>query len=65
MQAYNKTFWRNNNNYILDKETYKLGQFKTLGISENIMKSLSEMGFEEPTPIQTKSIPPPLFKNMT
>lgn len=33
-------------------------QFKTLGISEPIIRSLSEMGFEEPTPIQAQGIPP-------
>lgn len=33
-------------------------QFNALGISEGIIKSLNEMGFEEPTPIQAQSIPP-------
>lgn len=32
--------------------------FNKLGISDKIVKSLSDMGFEEPTPIQTQTIPP-------
>lgn len=32
-------------------------KFKTLGISEEIVRALSEMGFEEPTPIQAQVIP--------
>lgn len=32
-------------------------KFKTLGISEEIIRSLSQMGFEEPTPIQAQVIP--------
>lgn len=36
-------------------------QFKALGISGDIIRSLSEMGFEEPTPIQAQGIPPLLL----
>lgn len=32
-------------------------KFKTLGISEPIIRSLNDMGFEEPTPIQEQAIP--------
>lgn len=32
-------------------------KFKTLGISEELIRSLSQMGFEEPTPIQAQVIP--------
>jgi ATP-dependent RNA helicase DeaD len=32
-------------------------KFKILGIGDEIIKALNEMGFEEPTPIQTQSIP--------
>ena len=32
--------------------------FKSLGLSEPILKSLSKKGYETPTPIQIKSIPP-------
>lgn len=32
--------------------------FRNLGISEAVIKALSEMGFEEPTPIQTQTVPP-------
>lgn len=32
--------------------------FRNLGISEAVIKALSQMGFEEPTPIQTQTIPP-------
>ncbi len=34
--------------------------FKELGISNQILKSVNEMGFEEPTPIQKGAIPPGL-----
>ena len=33
-------------------------KFKALGISDLITQSLNNMGFEEPTPIQEKAIPP-------
>ncbi|MDF2379634.1 MAG: DEAD/DEAH box helicase [Candidatus Gracilibacteria bacterium] len=31
--------------------------FQNIGLSENILKALDEMGFKEPTPIQAKAIP--------
>ena len=31
--------------------------FAELGLSESITSALSELGFEEPTPIQTEAIP--------
>lgn len=31
--------------------------FADLGISENILKALNEMGFEKPSPIQAQGIP--------
>ncbi len=34
-----------------------MDKFKTLGISDNIIKALDNMGFEEPTPIQEQAIP--------
>ncbi len=34
-----------------------LDKFKTLGISDNLIKALDNMGFEEPTPIQEQAIP--------
>lgn len=34
-----------------------MDKFKELGISELVIKSLSQMGFEEPTPIQRQTIP--------
>ncbi len=34
-----------------------MDKFKQLGISDTIIKSLNEMGFEEPTPIQEQAIP--------
>ena len=37
----------------------KVQAFKDLGIDESILKSIAEMGFDEPTEIQTKSIPLP------
>lgn len=36
---------------------YLMTSFKDLGLSENILKGLDELGFENPTPIQEKSIP--------
>ena len=35
----------------------KLERFKNLGLSDNTLKALKKKGFEEPTPIQEKSIP--------
>ncbi|WP_411266285.1 DEAD/DEAH box helicase [Bacillus sp. HNG] len=35
----------------------KLAAFNELGISEDLMKSISQMGFEEATPIQSQTIP--------
>ena len=35
----------------------KLDKFKQLGLSDNILKALEKKGFEEPTPIQEKTIP--------
>jgi ATP-dependent RNA helicase DeaD len=34
--------------------------FKEMGLSSPILKAVAEMGFEEPTPIQEKTIPPAL-----
>jgi ATP-dependent RNA helicase RhlE len=34
--------------------------FKSLGLSESLVKAVSEQGYDTPTPIQTKSIPPVL-----
>lgn len=40
------------------KEKYmKTTKFEELPISENLLKGIKDMGFEEATPIQTKSIP--------
>ncbi|WP_396232346.1 DEAD/DEAH box helicase [Fredinandcohnia sp. QZ13] len=35
----------------------KLAAFNELGISEDLMKSINQMGFEEATPIQSQTIP--------
>ena len=35
----------------------KMIKFKELGLSDNILKALEKKGFEEPTPIQEKTIP--------
>ena len=32
-------------------------KFKSLGLSKNLLESLQKLGYEEPTPIQAKSIP--------
>ena len=35
----------------------KMIKFKELGLSDQILKALEKKGFEEPTPIQTETIP--------
>lgn len=35
-----------------------MDKFTALGISDSIIKSLNNMGFEEPTPIQEQAVPP-------
>jgi ATP-dependent RNA helicase DeaD len=40
-----------------------LATFAELGINENLMKSISKMGFEEATPIQAQTIPLALERN--
>ncbi len=37
-----------------------LSQFGALGVSERLVQALDRAGFKEPTPIQTKAIPPAL-----
>jgi len=37
-----------------------MSNFKDLGLSEPILRALSEMGFEEPTEVQQRAIPPAL-----
>jgi ATP-dependent RNA helicase DeaD len=37
-----------------------ISKFTDLGISEDIAKAMDDMGWEEPTPIQTEAIPPGL-----
>ena len=34
-----------------------MNQFKDLGISEDILRAITEMGYETPTAIQSESIP--------
>ena len=34
-----------------------MATFAELGLSENLVSSLTQMGFEEPTPIQEAAIP--------
>ena len=38
-----------------------MSQFGRMGLHPNILKSLAKMGFENPTPIQAKAIPPALM----
>ena len=38
----------------MEKEEIK---FEDLGLSENILKALKDYGYENPTPIQEKTIP--------
>jgi ATP-dependent RNA helicase DeaD len=37
-----------------------MDKFRSLEISDKIIRALNEMGFEEPTPIQEQAIPPSL-----
>lgn len=39
------------------QKSFQLSTFKELGLSEEILKVLSELGFEKPTEIQQKAIP--------
>ena len=39
-------------------QTPKTGTFADLGLSEEILKAVTEMGFTGPSPIQAQGIPP-------
>ncbi len=41
----------------MEEETAKLDTFKSMGLTPPVLKALEEMGFEEPSPIQVKTIP--------
>ncbi|OLZ09559.1 DEAD/DEAH box helicase [Sulfobacillus thermosulfidooxidans] len=41
----------------MEQESVKLETFKSMGLSMPVLKALEEMGFEEPSPIQVKTIP--------
>jgi ATP-dependent RNA helicase DeaD len=43
-----------------DEEEIDAATFESLGISEPILRTLTEIGYEAPTPIQEKTIPPML-----
>src|SRR6185369_7434862 len=43
-----------------DEEETGAATFESLGVSEPILKALTEIGYEAPTPIQEKTIPPML-----
>jgi ATP-dependent RNA helicase DeaD len=43
--------------YVIQGGTYILTTFSDFGLSNEIVKALSNMGFEEPTPIQAQAIP--------
>lgn len=43
-----------------DEEEGSAATFESLGISEPILRTLTEIGYEAPTPIQEKTIPPML-----
>ncbi len=34
-----------------------MNEFEGLGLNENLVKAITDLGFETPTPIQTKAIP--------
>ncbi len=44
-------------NYILREEESPMSAFEQLGLSQATLKAIHGLGFEEPTPIQTKAIP--------
>ncbi len=39
------------------KKVYPLSQFKALGLSETLAKTVTKLGYDTPTPIQQKAIP--------
>ncbi len=41
----------------MEQESVKLETFKSMGLSVSVLKALEEMGFEEPSPIQVRTIP--------
>lgn len=47
----------------MNKELNFLEKFKVLGIGDEIIRSLNDMGFEEPTPIQEQAIPEAMAGN--
>jgi ATP-dependent RNA helicase DeaD len=42
----------------MEDETADAGTFAALGLSEPILKAIADLGYEAPTPIQEKTIPP-------
>ncbi|MFA6072586.1 MAG: DEAD/DEAH box helicase [Candidatus Woesearchaeota archaeon] len=49
--------FENNSNNIKVSQENNLDEFRKLGISENILKSLNLMGFKTPTDVQAQAIP--------
>ncbi len=41
----------------MEEGTVKLESFKSMGLTAPVLKALEDMGFEEPSPIQVKTIP--------
>jgi ATP-dependent RNA helicase DeaD len=39
-------------------ELFKMPNFEDFGLSAPVLRALREMGFEEPTPVQTRAMPP-------
>ena len=59
-QAKRKAFFAPEETEITSKTTTKnipLGSFQSMSLSRPILRGLATMGFSEPTPIQTKTIP--------
>lgn len=42
---------------IAFKQKTNMNKFEALGINENVVKAITELGFENPTPVQVKAIP--------
>ena len=43
---------------ISEEDDGPIASFKELGLSEGLVETLDELGYEDPTPIQAKAIPP-------
>ena len=50
---------------VAAQDTSAADSFATLGLSEPVCRAVAEAGFERPTPIQARAIPPPCWRAIT